>query len=77
MFRRISQFIAEVKGELKKTTWPWESDPKIKGFKKYRELWGSTMVVLVAMILLGAFVASFDVILASVVSNVISFASSL
>lgn len=77
MFRRISQFIAEVKGELKKTTWPWESDPKIKGFKKYRELWGSTMVVLSAMILLGAFVASFDVILAYVVNHVISFASSL
>ena len=33
MFRKISQFIAEVKGELKKTTWPWESDPKVKGFK--------------------------------------------
>lgn len=77
MFRRISQFIAEVKGELKKTTWPWESDPKIKGFKKYRELWGSTMVVLSAMILLGAFVASFDVLLAYVVNTVISFASSL
>ena len=77
MFRRISQFIAEVKGELKKTTWPWDSDPKAKGFKKYRELWGSTMVVLVAMIFLGAFVASFDVILASVINHIISFTSEL
>ena len=30
MFRKISQFIAEVKGELKKTIWPWESDPKVR-----------------------------------------------
>jgi preprotein translocase subunit SecE len=75
MFRRISQYIAEVKGELKKTTWPWDSDPKAKGFKKYRELWGSTLVVLIAMVLLGAYVASFDVILAFVVNWVISVAS--
>jgi preprotein translocase subunit SecE len=75
MFRRISQYIAEVKGELKKTTWPWDSDPKAKGFKKYRELWGSTLVVLIAMVLLGACVASFDVILAFVVNWVISVAS--
>lgn len=77
MFRRISQFIAEVKGELKKTTWPWDSDPKAKGFKKYRELWGSTMVVLVAMIFLGAFVATFDVLLASIINRLISFTSEL
>ena len=31
--------------DSKKTTWPWESDPKVKGFKKFRELWGSTLVV--------------------------------
>lgn len=72
MFRKISQFITAVKGELKKTTWPWDSDPKARGFKKYRELWGSTLVVLVAMVLLGAFVASMDVILAFVVKAIIS-----
>lgn len=63
MFRKISQYIAEVKGELKKCSWPWESDPKVKGFRKYRELWGSTLVVLIAMILLGAYVAFFDYVL--------------
>ncbi len=67
MFRKISQYIAEVKGELKKCSWPWESDPKVKGFRKYRELWGSTLVVLIAMILLGAYVAFFDYILTKVV----------
>ena len=68
MFRKISQFIAEVKGELKKTTWPWESDPKVK------ELWGSTLVVLIAMVFLGAFVASFDIFLHSVVNYLIQLA---
>lgn len=75
MFRKIFQYIAEIKGELKKTTWPWDSDSKAKGFKKYRELWGSTLVVLIAMVLLGAYVASFDVILAFVVNWIISVAS--
>ena len=74
MFRKISQFIAEVKGELKKTTWPWESDPKVKGFKKFRELWGSTLVVLIAMVFLGAFFASFDIFLHSVVNYLIQLA---
>ena len=63
MFRKISQYISAVKGELKKCSWPWESDPKITGFKKFRELSGSTVVVLVAMVLLGAYVAFFDYVL--------------
>lgn len=71
MFRKISQYIAAVKGELKKCSWPWESDPKVSGFKKYRELSGSTIVVLVAMVLLGAYVAFFDYVLAAVVNRVI------
>lgn len=74
MFRKISEFIAEVKGELKKTTWPWNSDPKVKGFQKYKELWGSTMVVLVAMVFLGAYVATFDIVLAYVVNFIIRVA---
>jgi preprotein translocase subunit SecE len=32
MFSKISGFLlGEVKGELRKASWPWESDPKIKG----------------------------------------------
>jgi len=52
MFSKISNFLGEVKGELHKASWPWESDPKIKGIKKYKELVDSTVVVLIAMILL-------------------------
>lgn len=64
----ISKFVNEVAGELKKATWPWESDPKIKGLKKYKELVDSTVVVLIAMILLAGFVNFWDLILTKVVS---------
>jgi preprotein translocase subunit SecE len=56
----VSRFIGEVKGELRKANWPWESDPKIKGLKKYKELVDSTIVVLIAMILLAGFVQAWD-----------------
>ena len=46
----------------------------VKGFKKFRELWGSTLVVLIAMVFLGAFVASFDIFLHSVVNYLIQLA---
>lgn len=62
MFRKISTFIQEVKTELRKASWPWENDPKVKGFKKYKELIDSTLVVLVAMILLAGFVSLFDLV---------------
>lgn len=56
----VSKFTGEVKGELKKANWPWESDPKIKGFKKYKELVDSTIVVIIAMVLLAGFVQFWD-----------------
>ena len=60
MFSKITGFLGEVRGELRKASWPWESDPKIKGLKKYKELVDSTIVVLIAMILLAAFVQAWD-----------------
>jgi preprotein translocase subunit SecE len=62
MFSKISNFFSEVMGELRKASWPWESDPKIKGFRKYKELVDSTIVVLIAMILLAGFVQFWDFI---------------
>ncbi len=67
MLKSSSEYISAVKTELKKCSWPWESDPKVKGFKKYRELSASTLVVLIAMVLLGAYVAFFDFVLSEVV----------
>ncbi|MEM1295553.1 MAG: preprotein translocase subunit SecE [Verrucomicrobiota bacterium] len=64
MVRRIQKYIGEVKTELYKATWPW--DPKEKGMKKYKELIDSTIVVLIAMILLGGYVAFGDLILINV-----------
>ncbi len=75
MLKSSSEYISAVKTELKKCSWPWESDPKVKGFKKYRELSASTLVVLVAMVLLGAYVAFFDFVLSKVVNWAITHLS--
>jgi preprotein translocase subunit SecE len=72
MIKKVSGFLGEVKGELRKASWPWESDPKIKGFKKYKELIDSTVVVLIAMILLAGFVSLWDFILTHVTTFVTS-----
>ncbi len=73
MFSKISNFLSEVKGELRKASWPWESDPKIKGVKKYKELVDSTIVVLIAMILLAGFVQLWDLIHVQIVSLCTNF----
>jgi preprotein translocase subunit SecE len=65
---QISRFTGEVKGELRKASWPWESDPKIKGFRKYKELTDSTIVVLIAVILLAGFVQFWDFVHVLIVS---------
>ena len=58
---KVSLFLDEVKVELRKATWPW--DPKEKGVKKYKEIIDSTIVVVVAMLLLGGYVAGWDLVL--------------
>jgi len=62
---KITTFLSEVKVELQKCSWPW--DPKEKGFRRYKELFDSTVVVIMAMLLLGGYVALFDFILVNVV----------
>jgi preprotein translocase subunit SecE len=68
----ISRFVNEVLVELKKASWPWESDPKVKGLKKYKELVDATVVVLIAMLFLAAFVSVWDLVLTKLVSKLIS-----
>ena len=58
LMKKLIRYFGEVKAELKKATWPW--DPKEKGFKKYKQLIDSTIVVMIAMVLLGAYVATID-----------------
>ncbi len=55
---QIRNFTGEVKVELAKASWPWE--PKEKGAKKYKELIDSTIVVVIAMLLLSGYVALWD-----------------
>ena len=65
MIAKTKQFFTEVKVELQKASWPWES--KEKGIRRYKELTDSTLVVIIAMLLLGGYVALFDFILVNFV----------
>ena len=65
MFTKTKNFFSEVRAELQKASWPW--DPKEKGMKRYKELIDSTVVVIMAMLLLGGFVAFFDFALVNVI----------
>ena len=61
----VFKFVAEVRVELEKCSWPW--DPQLTGLKKYKELLESTLVVIISVVLLGGFVTTSDLILAHVV----------
>ena len=61
MIGKVRSFVGEVRTELAKAQWPW--DPNEKGFKRYKELVDSTMVVVIAMVILGGYIAFFDFIL--------------
>jgi preprotein translocase subunit SecE len=65
MLGKTKNFFGEVKLELQKASWPW--DPKEKGFRRYKELSDSTVVVIIAMLLLGGYVALFDFVLVNFV----------
>ena len=65
MIGKAKNFFSEVKVELQKASWPW--DLKERGFRRYKELTDSTLVVLIAMLLLGGYVALFDFILINVI----------
>ena len=64
MITKAKNFFSEVRVELQKASWPWE--PKEKGIKRYKELTDSTLVVIIAMLLLGGYVALFDFVLVNV-----------
>ena len=59
-------FFSEVKVELQKASWPWE--PKEKGVKKYKELIDSTLIVVIAMLLLAGYISGWDFIMNLIVS---------
>jgi preprotein translocase subunit SecE len=61
MITKTKSFFAEVRTELQKASWPWES--KDKGIRRFKELTDSTLVVIIAMLLMGGYVALFDFVL--------------
>lgn len=65
MFAKIRKFLQEVRAELAKAQWPW--NPSEKGFKRYKELWDSTLVVVIAMLIVGGYIAFFDLVTINVV----------
>lgn len=65
MITKTKNFLNEVLVELRKASWPW--DPKEKGFRRYKELIDDTLLVVIAMLLLGGYVALFDFVLVNVV----------
>jgi preprotein translocase subunit SecE len=60
---KLKSFVTEVKVELIKASWPWE--PKEKGMKKYKELTDSTLLVVIAMLLLAGYVGLWDFLMLS------------
>jgi preprotein translocase subunit SecE len=62
---QIVKFVGEVKIELGKCAWPW--DPNQTGLKKYRELFESTLVVIISVLLLAGFVTTSDLFLSRIV----------
>ena len=61
MITKTKNFLSEVRAELGKASWPWEA--KDKGIRRYKELTDSTIVVIIAMLLLGGYVALFDFVI--------------
>jgi preprotein translocase subunit SecE len=55
---KIGTYLHEVRTELAKVQWPW--DESERGFRKVKELWDSTLVVILAMLLVGGWIALFD-----------------
>jgi preprotein translocase subunit SecE len=67
MLTKSRSFVAEVKSELMKASWPW--DPKEKGMKKYKELVDSTLIVIIAMLLLSGYVSFWDFLMVNIVGK--------
>ncbi len=60
IFKRIGDFITEVKGELKKVTWPTKND-----------LIKTTIAVLVSSFIFGVFLFVVDMIFSRVINSII------
>jgi preprotein translocase subunit SecE len=67
----VRRFCGEVTTELRKCSWPW--DPTQSGLRRYKELIDSSVVVLVSMVLLGAYTSVVDFFLVKATAWVIQW----
>jgi preprotein translocase subunit SecE len=65
MLKKINNYIEEVKIELQKAQWPWSNEES--GLKRFRELWSSSLVVIIAMLLMGGYISFFDFITINII----------
>lgn len=68
---QLLKFLGEVRVELAKCSWPW--NPELTGFRRYKELYDSTVVVSITTLLLAGYVASFDFFIKHIVELLINF----
>ncbi len=74
MFKKTSKYLGEVKVELQKASWPWIPKGKgEKGFKRFKELSDSTIVIFIAMVLVGGFVSFWDLIMFNIIEMLTKF----
>jgi len=64
-FQKIRKYLVEVRGELAKAQWPWSNEEH--GLKRFKELWNSSLVVIIAMMLIGGYISFFDFITINVI----------
>lgn len=68
---QIMRFIGEVRVELVKCTWPW--DPEQTGFRKYKLLIDTTIVICVATVLMAGYITGFDFAINKLVGWLVNF----
>jgi preprotein translocase subunit SecE len=68
MFGKSKTFLSEVVVEMKKVSWPIKRGKNIKPADRYRELWDSTLMVIVSTLVLAAYIGLIDTVLSSVMS---------
>lgn len=72
LFRaRIAKFGEEVAIELKKCSWPWDLEQT--GFRRFKTLIDSTVVVSMISLLLAAYTTVFDFLISKLVGFLVKF----
>ena len=62
MLKRVKSFLSEVKGETKRVTWP-----------NRKEVYGTTVVVLIAVFIFSIFLYFVDIGLQNIVTSVLKY----